>query len=110
MPFNFIAANVNKILALTLDLRHRFGDGQLTENYIFRIDYFDAQGNLRNSELRETPQDHWDLCVQVFDNLPTGIENFHLTELTESDDAGCRPYPIVQLPVIQNDPFQHREY
>lgn len=82
----------------------------MTQDHTFRIDYFDAQGNLQNSELRETPLDHWDLCVRVFDNLPVGIENFHLTELTKSVDAGCPPYSLVQLPVIQNDPFQHREY
>jgi len=58
----------------------------VTQNFSFRIDYFDAEGNLRNSEIRETPLDHWDLCVHVFDNLPKGIENFHLTELCEPED------------------------
>ncbi len=80
----------------------------MTQNYSFRIDYFDAKGNLRNSETRETPLGHWDLCVHVFDNLPEGIDDFHVTELARSVDVGCPLYSIVQLPVIQNDAYQHR--
>lgn len=83
--FYFGFPKVNKALTDTLDFRCSFGDKSVTQNYSFRIDYFDAQGNLRNSETRETTLGHWDLCVHVFDNLPEGIENFHLTELSEAE-------------------------
>lgn len=56
----------------------------MTQIYSFRIDYFDAQGNLQNFEIRETPLDQWDLCVHLFDNLAEGIANFHISDLAPS--------------------------